>query len=150
MYYLATRNLIKTSNLSMVWYKPPSCRLHYFRIMHPTIRDPTIQDSCINYVFAYQEKSWSRKTSHGKIKMLYWIIWIGLNSFSLRQKADEIKDYFFSPIQISFRRYGSELKQLRRIWFLIIFLCLNFWNNSCYRWFGLLILTSFVRGSWAE
>ena len=33
---------------------------------------------------------------------------------------------------------------------MFIFVCLNFRNNSCYRWFGLLILSPFVRGSFCR
>ena len=29
-------------------------------------------------------------------------------------------------------------------------LCLNYWNISCHCWFGLLFLTSFAGGSYAE
>ena len=77
--------------------------------MHnPTINDPMMHDSCINYVFLCMPRTeWREEKQPTSHRILLLIIWVGFDSFLLEQKADKITRIFFLPMHISFRRQSQ-------------------------------------------
>ena len=83
-----------------------NCHLHksrLFKIHDPTFHDLMIHDSYINYILLYMPcTDWREGKQLTLLWKLYRIIWIGLKSIVLKQKADKVTRNFFPAVHISF------------------------------------------------
>ena len=70
-----------------------------FTIQDLTIHDPTVHDSCISYVFLWMPRTNLRKGIHlSWHQKHHYIIRIGLDSVSIKQKADKTTRNLFPAV----------------------------------------------------